>query len=63
MTREPPPRPAPLLVGLSPLSITAGTTSEWTVTGRNLGGTERSLISGEGVTITDRKLKPGNKFA
>jgi hypothetical protein len=62
-TRELPPGPAPLLVGLSPLSITAGTTSEWTVTGRNLGGVERFLISGEGVTIIDRKLKSGNAFA
>jgi hypothetical protein len=62
-TREPPTGPASLLEGFSPLSITAGTTSEWTVTGRNLGGVERVLISGEGVTIIDRKLKPSNAFA
>jgi hypothetical protein len=49
-------------VGLSPLGITAGMTSEWAVTGRNLGGVEHLLISGEGVMIIDRKPKPGHVF-
>jgi hypothetical protein len=62
-TAQSPPRveslagPAPTLLGLSPLGITAGTTAEWTLSGHDLGGVERFLISGEGVAVLGQKNK------
>jgi hypothetical protein len=65
MAQAPPPGepaigPAPTLLGLSPLGITADTTAEWTISGRNLDRIERFLISGEGVTVLGHKNKADN---
>jgi hypothetical protein len=53
----------PVLIGVRPLGIATGTTAEWTVHGRNLGGVERFLVSGEGVSILDSKRRSDKEFA
>ena len=50
-------------MGLAPPGITIGTTAEWTVNGQNLAEVKRFLISGEGVTIVDRKPKSDSALA
>jgi hypothetical protein len=61
-SEDPATRPAPLLVALNPVGISAGTTSELTVTGRDLGGVERFLVAGGGVTVLDTKRKSDKEF-
>src|SRR5262249_16635815 len=54
------PRPAqsvPALTGVFPPGLTIGTTTECTISGRNLNTVERYRISGKGVAIADVKSK------
>ena len=54
------PRPAeaiPVVTSIFPPGLSRGATTEWTVSGRNLGKVERLLISGDGVDVVEIKSK------
>lgn len=54
------PRPAesvPVVSSIFPPGLTRGATTEWTVTGRNLGKVEKFLVAGGGVEVVEIKSK------
>jgi hypothetical protein len=54
------PAPEPSVVSIVPPGVTLGEEAEWTVTGQNLSGISRWLISGEGLEIVGFEARGEN---
>ncbi len=63
---EPPPSDlddAPVLSGIVPPGLTAGRTTGWVVTGRNLGPVERFLVTGGGIEVVEKATRADGSIA
>src|SRR5690348_13121998 len=51
----------PFVASISPPSAVLGTSTEWTITGRNLAKVDRLVFSGSGLTVTNIRPQSDNQ--